>query len=98
MSCGDRESSVTTCEDIATTDGERRLRRFTVHGPASKTHPTSVLDETSVSARATIVLRRPGAGLPRGRHVDVGYGLHEAYPEYALWLERLTTTQVRSAP
>ena len=90
---------MTTCEGIATAEDGRRLRRSIVRYPASETVSTVVIRKTGVHARtSTVVLRRAGAGQGGRRYVDVGYCVHEAYPEYELWRERLTTIPVRPTP
>ena len=90
---------MTTCEGIATAEGGGQLRHPTVRYAASETVSTVVFRETGVPARtSTVFLRRAGAGQGCRRYVDVGYSVHEAYPEYALWRERLTTIPLSPLP
>ena len=85
-------------EGISTTEGGRSRRRPTVRSAASDIIPTIVLTEVNVAADAApVVLRRTRAANGRRGKVRVGYCVHEAYPEYALWREPLTTIRVGSA-
>jgi hypothetical protein len=93
----DRESGVTMFEGISTTEKGRSRRRATAPSAASASIPTIVFREVNVPAQAVpVVLRRVRAGNSGRGMVRVGYCGHEAYPEYALWREPLTTIRVGS--
>jgi hypothetical protein len=84
-------------EGMATAEDGRQPRRPTARSDASGSIPTIVLRKVSVTAQPSTVRWRARAGSGGRREVRVGFCLHEAYPGYELWHERLTTIRVGAA-